>query len=142
LLAAPAAALTVDSVSETELRRYTATLAEQAGSSQWQQLWRNTRKLGHFSPSGAQPRFTRPMRDIPGLVRQTLARPDQVQVRPPTTTYLRREFGPQTTGQAGGRQLTAICLLVDWRGAPEKAFAAPLNAQELVFVSLVNVKPC
>jgi hypothetical protein len=142
LIAAPALALTVDSVSETELRRYSATLAEQASNTQWQQLWRNTRQNGRFDDTGAGPRFTLPMREIPGLVRQTLAAPDLLQISLPTSTRLRRDFGPRTTGQARGVELTAICVLVDWRGAPDPTFQAPLQPHDLFYVSLTNTEPC
>lgn len=141
LLAMPAVALTVEDISERELRGYTATLAEHAGASQWQQLWSNTRQQRHFDTAGPQARFTLPMREIPGLVRQTLTAPVQVQRLPPTRTQIRRDFSPRITGMAQDRPLTGICIWIDWRGAPERT-DRPLSAADLRYVSLARAKPC
>lgn len=141
LLATPAAALTVDQVNEKELRGYMATLAEHAGASQWQQLWSNTRQQHHFDTSGRQARFTLPMREIPALVRQTLTAPLQVQILPPTRTQVRRDFSPRVIGVAQDQPLTAICVWLDWRGAPERT-DRPLGAADLRYVSLTSAKPC
>ena len=142
LFCTPAAALVVEHVTEPELRRYSAALAVHATNFQWQQLWHSSRLQGYFSPTGPQLRFTLPMRDIPGLVRQTLADPDQVQVRSRTKTYLRRDFSPRTVGQARGHDLTAVCVLVDWRGAPDTFTPGPVKAHELTYVSLARTEPC
>ncbi|WP_263262023.1 hypothetical protein [Pseudomonas sp. RIT-PI-S] len=142
VLSAPAAALTVEHISEAELRGYTAALAEQTSSSRWQQLWHHSRRAGHFDSAGAQPRFTLPLRDIPGMVRQTLAEPHQLRIQTPTLTRLRRDFSPRVTGQVAERPLTAICLLVDWRGAPEKTTQKPLRAADLFYVSFAKAEPC
>lgn len=141
-LASPASAITLDAFTDTDLRHYSATLADQAGSSQWQLLWQNTRAAGHFKPIGTQPRFTLPMRDIPPLVQQTLAEPDRIDRLGATRTRLRRNISPRIAGEINGTPLNAICLTVDWRGASEPAKGKPADVASLRFVSLVTAEPC
>lgn len=137
IFAGPLNAITLDTLTDTDLRRYSASLAEHAGSSQWQLLWQNSREAGHFKATGAQPRFTLPMRDIPALVQQTLAEPDRIDRLGTTRTRLRHNISPRIAGEVNGTPLNAICLTVDWRGASELA-----NAQSLRFVSLIAAEPC
>ncbi|MBF7140897.1 MULTISPECIES: hypothetical protein [Pseudomonas] len=141
-VAAPAAALSVHTLTETELREASARLADRAGSSQWQQLWSRTRAAGHFEPTGRQPRFTLPMREIPTAVRHTLVDPHQVQVKGQTRVHLRRDFSPQVTGTADGQVLTAVCLTIEWRGAPDSTRNARLEDAGLTFVGLHSTQPC
>jgi len=135
--ASPVNAITLDTLTDTDLRRYSASLAEHAGSSQWQLLWQNSRAAGHFKATGAQPRFTLPMHDIPALVQQTLAEPDRIDRLGTTRTRLRRDISPRIAGEMNGTPLNAICLTVDWRGASE-----PADAKTLRFVSLIAAEPC
>lgn len=141
-VAAPAAALSVHTLTETELREASARLADRAGSSQWQQLWSRTRAAGHFEATGRQPRFTLPMREVPAVVRHTLLDPHQVHVRGQTRVHLRRDFSPRVTGAADGQVLTAVCLTVDWRGASDSTRNARPEDAELTFVGLHSTEPC
>lgn len=141
-LAAPVCAITLDTLTDTDLRRYSASLAEHAGSSQWQLLWQNSRAAGHFKATGRQPRFTLPMRDIPALVQQTLTEPDRIDRLGATRTRLRRNISPRIAGEMNGTPLNAICLTVDWRGASEPASGQPADAAALRFVSLIAAEPC
>lgn len=137
--ASSASALTIEALPETDLRRYAATLAEQAGSSQWQLLWQHTRAAGHFQAAGAQPRFTLP---IPALVQRTLAQPDRIDRLSATRTRLRHNIGPRIAGEAAGTPLTAICLTVDWRGASEPTAGQAVDPASLRHVSLLAAEPC
>ncbi|WP_225774448.1 hypothetical protein [Pseudomonas sp. Marseille-Q5115] len=141
-LAGPAGAITLGTLTDADLRRYSAALADHAGSSQWQLLWQNSRAAGHFKPTGAQPRFTLPMRDIPALVQQTLAEPDRIDRLGTTRTRLRRNISPRIAGEMNGTPLNAICLTVDWRGASEPASGKPTDPATLRFVSLIVTEPC
>lgn len=140
--AAPASALTIDSLSDHDVRGYAAILANQTSSSQWQQLWRNTRLAGHFDSAGSQPRFTLPMREIPDLVRQTLVQPDHIERWGTSRTQLRRDFSPRVAGKSQGQDLSAICVALDWRGATQPGAGRPIDDTELRYVSLLKAKPC
>jgi hypothetical protein len=141
-LALPASALSVNTLTQTQLREAGARLAEHAGSSQWQQLWARSRAAGYFAAEGHHHRFTLPMRDIPPVVRQTLAAPDHVQVQGQTRTQMRRDFAPDTIGTVDGRRLTAVCLVIDWRGASDRRQDELLENADLTYVTLSSARPC
>jgi hypothetical protein len=125
---------------ESSLRAYAATLAGAVGSSQLQQLWKRTRDAGHFGGAQGTAYFTAPMRDIPALVNQTLAQPDELAALKQTQVDYRRDFSPQVVGKAGAAALTAVCLRVDWNALPQSA--QPDHGQAMGLVSLLTAKPC
>lgn len=140
LASAASHAMTTDGVSESKLKAYGATLAEHAGSTQWQQLWKNTRDSGQFMTTGEQARFTVPMKLIPELVRSALADADGVTAQKRTQALYRRDFAPRVVGTQGDQALTAICLNVDWRSLPSQA--KPADAEGMGQVSLLKTWPC
>lgn len=140
-LAAPSAhALQTTDLADDHLRAYAATLADVAGSSQLQQLWKRTRDAGHFGGAQGSAYFTAPMRELPALVRQTLAQPDELAALKQTQVTYRRDFSPQQIGRAGEGPLTALCLRVDWNALAQTA--QPDNGQAMGLVSLLIARPC
>jgi hypothetical protein len=130
-------ALQTEQLSEQRLRELSASLADTAGSSQWQQLWKRSRDAGHFQVDGVQPRFTLPMTSIPQLVRETLGKADSLHPQQSTLALYRRNFAPRVTGVEGTQNHTAICLRVDWRSVPDSPQPEQLNG-----ASLLLTYPC
>lgn len=137
LSSAGAHALEPTKLPAENLRALSAELAGNAGSNQWQQLWKRTRDAGHFQPDGAQARFTLPMTVIPELVRDTLSKADSAMPQPPSLVLYRRDFAPRITGVEAAQNLTAICLRVDWRGVPDNPQPELLGG-----ASLLLTYPC
>lgn len=137
---AGAHALQTTDLPEASLRAYATTLADVMGSSQLQQLWKRTRDAGHFSGAQGSAYFTAPMRDIPTLVKQTLAQPDGLTALKQTQVDYRRDFHPQEVGKAGADALTAVCLRVDWNALPRAA--RPEHGQAMGLASLLTARPC
>lgn len=140
LASASAHALQTTDLPDHHLRAYASTLAGAVGSSQLQQLWKRTRDAGHFGGAQGIGYFTAPMRDIPALVNQTLAQPDELGALKHTQVDYRRDFSPQVVGKAGDTTLTAVCLRVDWNALPQSA--QPDHAQAMGLVSLLLARPC
>lgn len=140
LASAGAHALQTTDLPEARLRAYAVTLAGVVGSSQLQQLWKRTRDAGHFGNAQGAAYFTAPMRDIPSLVNQTLAQPDELAAFKQTQVNYRRDFSPQVVGKAGEAALTAVCLQVDWNALPPSA--QPEHGQAMGLVSLLTARPC
>lgn len=132
-------ALETENRSEAELLALATTLAQHAGSSQWQQLWQRSREAGHLAP-GAVAHFTLPAQRIDELTRATLASPQSAKAEKGTRARYRRDFQPLVLGNANGTPLSALCLSVDWRTLPERISgdAAPWMGQ----VSLLLSQPC
>ena len=130
-------ALQTGQLPEPRLRELSANLADAAGSSQWQQLWKRSRDAGHFQPSGQQARFTLPMSSIPERVRETLGMADGITPEQSTLALYRRDFAPQIVGVEGTQNLSAICLRVDWRSVPDNP-----QPEQLIGASLLLTYPC
>lgn len=130
-------ALQTDTLPATRLAELSSELASAAGSSQWQQLWKRTRDAGHFQPSGEQARFILPMTVIPELVRDTLAKADSATPQKSTLVLYRRDFAPRVTGVEALKDVTAICLQVDWRSVPENP-----QPEQLIGANLLLTYPC
>ena len=133
-------ALDTHAVSEDQLRRYSTALSQSAGSSQWQQLWANTRRAGHFSADGEQTRFTLAMHDLPDKVRQTLSSPDGIIPIKHSQTWIRRDFTPSQTGLKGGVRYSALCVLVDWKSVPQGTRIS--DHANISLASLSLTEPC
>ena len=110
--------------SQTELTALATTLAQHAGSSQWQQLWQRTREAGHLSP-GKVAHFTLSQPRIDELTRITLASPHSAQAYKLTRVRYRRDFQPLVLGNDNGTPLSALCLSVDWRTLPCLLYTSP-----------------
>lgn len=132
-------ALNTEQLPDATLLALGSSLAQNAGSSQWQQLWQRTRAAGHLTP-GAAAHFTLAQATIVELVTATLGAADAVSASKGTRAHYRRDFSPLVTGMDNGRPLSAICLWVDWRTLPENAIAA--SARHLSQVSLLVSHPC
>ncbi|MBS1199064.1 MAG: hypothetical protein H6R18_2849 [Proteobacteria bacterium] len=130
-------ALQTDTLPAARLYELSAELARSAGSSQWQQLWKRTRDAGYFQSSGEQARFTLPMAVIPEMVRDTLGRADSATAQRSTMVLYRRDFAPRVTGVETQKNLTAICLQVDWRSVPDNP-----QAEQMVGAILLLSYPC
>lgn len=130
-------ALQTDTLSATRLGELSDKLAANAGSSQWQQLWKRTRDAGHFQPGGEQARFTLPMTLIPELVRDTLGKADSTTAQKSTLVLYRRDFAPRVTGVEAKQNLTAICLQVDWRSVPDNP-----QPEQMIGANLLLAYPC
>lgn len=130
-------ALQTDTLPAARLGELSAELASTAGSSQWQQLWKRTRDAGHFRSNGEQARFTLPMAVIPELVRDTLSKADSVTAQKPSLVLYRRNFAPRVTGVEARKEVTAICLQVDWRSVPDNP-----QAEQLIGANLMLTYPC
>lgn len=140
LASAGAHALQTTDLPEASLRTYAATLAGAASSSQLQQLWKRTRDAGHFGGAPGTAYFTAPMRDIPALVNQTLAQPDELAAVKQTQVDYRRDFKPQEVGKADAVALTAVCVRVDWNALPASTPAD--HGQAMGLISLLVARPC
>jgi hypothetical protein len=132
-----AQALQIGQLPEQRLRELSATLADTAGSSHWQQLWKRSRDAGYFRTDGTQTRFTLPMTSIPDKVRETLGQAGSITPEQSTLALYRRDFAPQVTGMEGAQNLTAICLRVDWRSVPDNP-----QPEQLFGASLLLTYPC
>lgn len=130
-------ALQTDTLPAARLGELSAELAGSAGSSQWQQLWKRTRDAGHFQSSGEQARFTLPMTVIPDLVRDTLAKADSATPQKSTLVLYRRDFAPRVIGVEALKDITAICLQVDWRSVPDTP-----QPEQLIGANLLLTYPC
>ncbi|SIS21012.1 hypothetical protein SAMN05878276_3306 [Aquipseudomonas alcaligenes] len=130
-------ALQTDTLPAARLGELSSALASSAGSSQWQQLWKRSRDAGHFQPSGEQARFTLPMTVIPELVRDTLAKADSTTAQKSTLVLYRRDFAPRVTGVEALKDVTAICLQVDWRSVPDNP-----QPEQLMGANLLLTYPC
>jgi len=134
-----AQALETEKRSQAELIALASTLAQHAGSSQWQQLWQRSREAGHLSPGNAA-HFTLPQPRIDELTRATLANPQSAHAEKATRVRYRRDFQPLVLGNDNGRPLGALCLSVDWRTLPERIDGNP--APWMGQVSLLLSQPC
>lgn len=134
-----AQALTTEDLPESTLRALGATLAQHAGSSQWQQLWQRTRSGGHLV-AGSVPYFSLPHPRIVERVRATLAEADSVTAEKGTRALYRRDFQPEVVGAHNGTPLSAVCVWVDWRSAAQPASA--LTPAQTGQVSLLVSQPC
>lgn len=130
-------ALNTEQQSESSLRTLGATLAQVAGSSQWQQLWQRTREAGHLSPDSTV-YFTLSHRQIAQRVRDTLEQADTAIPEHATHVRYRRDFQPQVVGIDNGMPRSAVCLWVDLRTLPENR----PNAAHMGQASLLLSKPC
>ncbi|MHC6225935.1 hypothetical protein ACYU03_14350 [Pseudomonas sp. X10] len=133
-------ALDTESVAPEHLLALGSKLATHAGSSQWQQLWQNTRRAGHFSEQPLQPYFSLPSTQLPALARSALTNAHSVQPFARTRARYRHDFEPQLIGIHGERELNALCLEVDWRTLPPRMIDAP--TAYLGQVSLLRSYPC
>lgn len=134
-----AQALTTEDLPESTLHALGAALAQNAGSSQWQQLWQRTRSGGHLAP-GNTASFSLPHPLLAERVKATLADADTVAAEHGTHARYRRDFLPEVVGTDNGTALSAICLWVDWRSAPQRP-SLPKPA-EMGMVSLLVSQPC
>ncbi|OLS62750.1 hypothetical protein [Pseudomonas putida] len=134
-----AQALETENRPQAELIALATTLAQHAGSSQWQLLWQRSREAGHLTP-GKAAHFTLPAQRIDELTRATLASPHSATAEKRTRVQYRRDFQPLVLGNLDGSPLSALCLTVDWRTLPERTGgdAGPWMGQ----VSLLLSQPC
>ncbi|MEE1924818.1 hypothetical protein V0R50_24145 [Pseudomonas sp. 148P] len=132
-------ALDTNNLTETELLALATSLAQNAGSSQWQQLWQRTRSAGHLAP-GKVPYFTIPQQQIAELALVTLESADGASAGKGTRALYRRDFQPLVVGNDNGTPLSAVCLSVDWRTVPDNlsGSAVPWMGQ----ISLLLSQPC
>ena len=133
-------ALDTEKLPAEQLLELGSRLSAQAGSSQWQQLWRRVRQAGYLHPGGSSLRFTLPAAQLPALARQTLADADQASPLHATQVVYRRSFADQVIGQRDGQPLHALCLLVDWRTLPNRMRDAP--DAYLKSAGLISSYPC
>lgn len=117
-----------------------ALLADQAGASQWQQLWQRTRQAGHLSAQPGTAYFDLAPARLLDAVALTLAAPDQTAPVRQTQVMYRRSFLPQTVGKQADATFSAICIWVDWRSLPAHALNQP--GAYLGQVSLLLTRPC
>lgn len=134
-----AQALDTENRPQAELLALATTLAQHAGSSQWQQLWQRSREAGHLTP-GSTAHFTLPHQRIDELTRATLASAQSATPEKRTRVDYRRDFQPLVLGEQDGTPLTALCLSVDWRTLPERISGDP--APWMGQVSLLLSRPC
>lgn len=139
-LSLPAVALTTDDKSVDLLKVYGAVVSAGAGSSQWQELWKNTRAKGAFTSDGAQPRFTISYRNLPDMVSATIAAADDVAAKEATRVLFRRSFSPLSTGLIDKHPVNSVCALVDFRGVAEGQL--PSNINSVSGVRLLMAQPC
>ncbi|ROL64959.1 hypothetical protein BLX41_26000 [Pseudomonas protegens] len=139
LLASAAHALDTTSTPTETLKGYAATLSTTAGSSQWQQLWKRARDQGVFETAGEQPRFTITQDKLPDMARSTLINASSVTPQNTTQAQYRYEFS-NPIGQAKGKSLKALCLLVDWRSLPTGT--RPDDTSYMGSASLMQITPC
>lgn len=132
-------ALNTENLTETELLSLATSLAQNAGSSQWQQLWQRTRSAGHLTP-GKVPYFTVPQQQIAELALVALQGADSASAEKGTRAHYRRDFHPLVVGSDNGTPLSALCLSVDWRTVPDNLSGSvvPWMGQ----VSLLLSQPC
>lgn len=133
-------ALETQTVTQATLLNLAATLATEAGSTQWQQLWQRTREAGYFTPSASAVHFSVSQGEIPALVAATLANADSATAGKSTQALYRRDFSPRVLGLAGTSRYTALCLWVDWRTLPQRIPATP--GPFMKQVSLLLAQPC
>ncbi|WP_367597607.1 hypothetical protein [Pseudomonas fulva] len=116
------------------------TLSQQAGSSQWQQLWQRVRKAGYLNPDNAALRFEVPSAVLPALAQQTLARADHARPVSETQAIYRRTFDDRIIGTRKGQPLHALCVQVDWRSMPSGL--PGLEDAHMRSASLLSAYPC
>ncbi|MDM3885901.1 hypothetical protein QSV36_09860 [Pseudomonas sp. BCRC 81390] len=133
-------ALDTRQASAEQLLELGRNLADQAGASQWQQLWQRVRQAGYLQANGASVHFSVAPARLPELARQTLAQADRVQALQQTQAVYRRTFAGQVVGQRDGQPLHALCLLVDWRTLPQGMLDTPQSY--LRSASLLSSYPC
>jgi len=134
----PAQALQTDSTEIHVLKAYGAVLASQAGSSQWQQLWKRTRDAGYFD--SRQPGFfTVPQEGLPAMVNTVLSAPDAVTAHQTTRAVFRHDF-KQPVGTLDSAPVSAICVDVDLRTLPASTSVDPDS--DVGTVSLLTAMPC
>ncbi|PWB31850.1 hypothetical protein DCO48_15490 [Pseudomonas sp. SDI] len=115
------------------------TLAQTAGSSQWQQLWQRSRAAGYLDPR-SELHFTLAQAQLPALAKATLASAQQVSAEGVSLARYRRDFHPTEIGLHGQTRLSALCLWVDWRTVPTPL---PIDTRpHLRQVSLLRAQPC
>lgn len=133
-------ALETQRVPQATLLSLAATLASEASSTQWQQLWQRTRDAGHFTVHPDIAHFSVAQHEIPALVAATLAHADSVTPTQSTQALYRRDFSPRVLGVAGASRYSALCLWVDWRTLPQAIPDTP--AYVMKQVSLLLAQPC
>ncbi|MDD1978914.1 MULTISPECIES: hypothetical protein [Pseudomonas] len=115
-------------------------LAEQAGASQWQQLWQRTRHAGHLDGHANTAYFDLAPTQLIASVFLTLSQPQQTSAVKQTQVLYRRDFLPQTVGKHAETHFSAICVWVDWRTLPTHAVNRP--GPYLGQISLLLARPC
>ncbi|WP_413468998.1 hypothetical protein [Pseudomonas fulva] len=140
LAATPLHAFTTTEVPCARLLALGHTLSQQAGSSQWQQLWQRVRKAGYLSPDNASLRFEVPSAVLPALAQQTLARADHVRPVSETQAIYRRAFDDRLIGSRKGQPLHALCVQVDWRSVPSELRS--FQEAHVRSASLLSAYPC
>ncbi|MCP3752859.1 hypothetical protein [Pseudomonas sp. SBB6] len=133
-------ALSTESQPPSVLLELGTQLANSAGSSQWQQLWQRTRQTGYLNSGAQGVHFDVPQAEIPALVAATLAAADEALALKQTHVLYRRDFHPRVVGKVAAKDVTALCLWVDWRSFPEHGIHRP--ADYLGQVSLLLTRPC
>ena len=140
LVATPLHAFTTTEVPCATLLELGHTLSQQAGSSQWQQLWQRVRKAGYLSPDNTSLRFLVPSAVLPALAQQTLAGADHVRPVSQTQAIYRRTFDDRIIGSRKGQPLRALCVQVDWRSVPSELRS--LEQARVSSASLLSAYPC
>lgn len=140
LAATPLHAFNTTEVPCARLLELGDTLSQNAGSSQWQQLWQRVRKAGYLSPGNTSLQFEVPSAVLPALAQQTLARADQVRPVYETQAIYRRTFDDRIIGSRNGQALHALCVQVDWRSVPSGLRS--LQEAHVGSASLLSAYPC
>ncbi|TDF86370.1 hypothetical protein [Pseudomonas sp. H9] len=115
-------------------------LAEQAGASQWQQLWQRSRQAGHLQEHPTTAYFSLPSAELIKAAALTLSQPADTQALKQTQVLYRRDFSPHIVGKQAQENLSALCIWVDWRTLPENALSRP--SAYLGQISLLLARPC
>ncbi|MFQ6574314.1 hypothetical protein [Pseudomonas sp. UM16] len=115
-------------------------LSEQAGASQWQQLWQRSRDAGHLDEQAHSAYFSLAPAQLIEAVKLTLSQPQQTSALKQTQVLYRRDFLPQTVGKQADNLFSGICVWVDWRTLPAHAVNRP--GPYLGQISLLLARPC
>lgn len=140
LVSLQAHALSTPELSPEQHQTLGKQLVEQAGASQWQQLWHRSRQAGHLHEQSTAPYFSLPSDELIKAAALTVSDPDQTQALKQTQVLYRRDFSPQIVGKQAQHDLHAICIWVDWRTLPKHAAHRP--GPYLGQISLLLARPC
>ena len=140
LIGLEAQALPTPALSPEQRQALGKQLVENAGASQWQQLWQRSRQAGHLHEQADSPYFSLAPAELIKAVALTVSQPHQADAVKQTQVLYRRDFSPQTVGQQAHTRFSAICVWVDWRTLPEHAVNRP--GPYLGQVSLLLTRPC